>query len=36
MGVQIFASPLNFVALAAMGFIGIANIVCGLLLLASE
>jgi hypothetical protein len=36
MGVQIFASPLNFVALAAMGFIGIANIICGLLLLASE
>jgi hypothetical protein len=36
MGVQIFSSSLNFVALAAMGFIGIANIVCGLLLLASE
>ena len=36
MGVQIFSSPLNFIALAAMGFIGIANIICGLLLLASE
>jgi len=36
MGVQIFSSPMNFFALAAMGFIGIANIICGLLLLASE
>ena len=36
MGVQIFSSSLNLVALAFMGFIGIANIICGLLLLASE
>jgi hypothetical protein len=36
MGVQIFSSPLNLIALAAMGFIGVANIICGLLLLASE
>ena len=36
MGVQIFLSSLSFIALAAMGFIGVANIICGLLLLASE
>lgn len=35
MGVQIFLSP-SFIALVAMGFIGVANITCGLLLLASE
>jgi hypothetical protein len=35
MGAQIF-TPSNFIALAAMGFIGVANITCGLLLLASE
>lgn len=36
MGVQMFSSPMNFFALVSMGFIGIANIICGLLLLASE
>jgi uncharacterized membrane protein YgdD (TMEM256/DUF423 family) len=36
MGVQIFSSSLNFLALAAISFIGVANIICGLLLLASE
>jgi len=36
MGVQLFSSSLNFAALAAMTFIGVANITCGLLLLASE
>lgn len=36
MGLQILTPPLNLVALAAMGFIGVANIICGLLLLASE
>jgi hypothetical protein len=35
-GVEMFTSSLNFLALAAMGFIGVANITCGLLLLASE
>jgi hypothetical protein len=35
-GVQMFSSSLSFIALAAMGFIGVANIICGLLLLASE
>jgi hypothetical protein len=35
MGTQMFASA-NFIALAAMAFIGVANITCGLLLLASE
>jgi hypothetical protein len=35
-GVQIFSFPQSFIVLAAMGFIGVANIVCGLLLLASE
>ncbi len=35
-GAEILSSSLNFIALAAMGFIGIANIICGLLLLASE
>ena len=36
MGVELFSSSLSFIALAAMGFIGVANITCGLLLLASE
>jgi hypothetical protein len=36
MSVPLFSSSLSFIALAAMGFIGVANIVCGLLLLASE
>jgi hypothetical protein len=36
MGAELFSAPLSFLALAAMGFIGVANIVCGLLLLASE
>jgi hypothetical protein len=35
-GSQMFSSSLSFIALAAMSFIGVANIVCGLLLLASE
>ena len=35
-GVPLFSSSLSFIALAAMGFIGVANIICGLLLLASE
>ena len=36
MGADIFSSSLNIIALAAMGFIGVANITCGLLLLAFE
>ena len=36
MGVEMFLSAVNFIALAAMSFIGVANIVCGLLLLGSE
>jgi len=36
MDIQMFSSSLSFIALAAIGFIGIANIICGLLLLASE
>ena len=36
MGVEMFSSTLSFIALIAMAFIGLANIVCGLLLLASE
>ena len=36
MGIEMFSSSLNFITLAAMVFIGIANITCGLLLLASE
>ncbi|MBT0160379.1 hypothetical protein G4O51_10395 [Candidatus Bathyarchaeota archaeon A05DMB-2] len=36
MGIQIFSSPLAPAALAAIGFIGVANILCGLLLLGSE
>jgi hypothetical protein len=36
MSVPLFSSSPSFIALAAMGFIGVANIVCGLLLLASE
>jgi hypothetical protein len=35
-GVDMFSSSLNVIALAAMGFIGVANIICGLLLLAFE
>jgi len=35
-GVQVFSSSLSFVALFAMGLIGVANIICGFLLLASE
>ena len=35
MGARMFSSS-SFIALAAMGFIGVANITCGLLLLASE
>lgn len=36
MGVQVFSSPLTLAVLAAIGFIGVANILCGLLLLGSE
>ena len=36
MGVQMLAASLNLIALTFMGFIGIANMICGLLLLASE
>lgn len=36
MGVEMFSSAVAFIVLAAMSFIGVANIVCGLLLLASE
>jgi hypothetical protein len=36
MGVEMLSSSLSVIALAAMAFIGVANIVCGLLLLASE
>ena len=36
MGTAIFLSSPSVIALAAMGFIGISNITCGLLLLASE
>jgi hypothetical protein len=36
MGVQLFSSSLSFIVLAAIAFIGAANITCGLLLLASE
>jgi hypothetical protein len=35
MGAQVF-TPSNFITLAATCFIGVANITCGLLLLASE
>jgi hypothetical protein len=35
MGAQLFTSS-NFIALAAIAFIGVANITCGLLLLALE
>lgn len=35
MGVELFAS-LSFIVLIATGFIGVANITCGLLLLASD
>jgi hypothetical protein len=36
MNIPLFSSSLSIIALAAMSFIGVANIVCGLLLLASE
>jgi hypothetical protein len=37
MDVQMFSTPeLKLVSIIAMGFIGIANIICGLLLLAAE
>jgi hypothetical protein len=36
MGIQLFSSPLALAILAAMSFIGIANVLCGLLLLGSE
>jgi hypothetical protein len=36
MGVEMFSFGSSFIALIAMAFIGLANIVCGLLLLASE
>ena len=35
-GADMFSSSLSVIALGAMGFIGIANIICGLVLLASE
>ena len=35
-GIQIFSSQSSLIALIAMGFIGVVNIICGLLLLASE
>jgi hypothetical protein len=35
-GVQVFSSPVALAVLAALGFIGVANILCGLLLLGSE
>jgi hypothetical protein len=35
-GVQMFSSSLSLIALVAMGFIGVANMTCGLLLLSSE
>ncbi|UCF44738.1 MAG: hypothetical protein JSW44_02890 [Candidatus Bathyarchaeota archaeon] len=36
MGIQIFSSALSPIALAAMAILGVVNIICGLLLLASE
>lgn len=36
MGVEMFSSSFGFIALIAMGFVGITNIISGLLLLASE
>jgi hypothetical protein len=36
MGTDMLVSSLSFIALAAIAFIGVANITCGLLLLASE
>ena len=36
MGVEMLSSSLGVIPLAAMVFIGVANIVCGLLLLGSE
>jgi hypothetical protein len=36
LGFQVFLSPLSLVALGVVGFIGVVNIICGLLLLASE
>jgi hypothetical protein len=36
MVIEMFSSSLSVIALAAMGFIGVANIACGLFLFASE
>jgi hypothetical protein len=36
MGVQVLSSPLSLIALTAMGAVSVVNIICGLLLLASE
>ena len=36
MDTQVFSSQSSLIALITMGFIGVANIICGLLLLASE
>lgn len=37
MGVNIFSTPLlKFVFMTAVGFVGVANILCGLVLLAKE
>jgi hypothetical protein len=36
LGADMLASSLGFLVLAAMGFIGLANVICGLVLLASE
>lgn len=36
MGIQVLAPPLNIIALAAMGILGVVNIICGLLLLGLE
>lgn len=36
MGIEMFSSAIGFITLAAMSFIGVANIFCGLLLLSSE
>ena len=36
LGIELLSSPAAFAVLAAFGFIGVANILCGLLLLGSE
>jgi hypothetical protein len=36
MGIQVFSSPAAVAVLAALGFMGVVNILCGLLLLGSE